>query len=130
MCSQRVLHCANVLWSDLEQSFVRYDPQQHHALAFLYIGTDPGILCLSQVTWTLWMLGYPDQALQKNHQVLTLAQKLSHPHSLAFALGHAAGLHQFLREAQAVQEHAEAAITLSTEQRFPYWLAWGTIMQG
>jgi hypothetical protein len=35
---------------------------------------------------TLWYLGYPDQALQMGQQALTLAQDLSHPFSLAFAL--------------------------------------------
>ncbi len=88
------------------------------------------MLCLSQAAWTLWMLGHPDQALQRNHAALTLAQELSHPHSLAFALGFAAKLHQFRREAQAAQERAEAAITLSTKQGLPYWLAWGTILRG
>src|SRR5262249_23818945 len=43
----------------LEPSFALYDPQQHHALAFVYAGADPGVLCLSQVTWTLWVLGHP-----------------------------------------------------------------------
>jgi predicted ATPase len=42
----------------------------------------------------------------------------------------AAVLHQFRREAQAVQERAEALMTLSTEQGFPYWLAFGTILRG
>jgi hypothetical protein len=31
----------------------------------------------------LWVLGYPDQALAKSHEGLTLAQELSHPFSLA-----------------------------------------------
>ena len=34
---------------------------------------------------TLWWLGYPDQALQRSHEALTLAQELAHPFSLAFA---------------------------------------------
>ncbi len=29
--------------------------------------------------WTLWLLGYPDQALQRSHEALTLAQELAHP---------------------------------------------------
>ena len=37
-------------------------PQQHRALAFRY-GHDPGVVCHSYAAWTLWMLGYPDQAL-------------------------------------------------------------------
>jgi predicted ATPase len=59
-----------------------------------------------------------------------LAQELIHPFSLAFALTLAAVVHQFRREGQAVQERAEALIALSTEQRFPQWLAYGTILRG
>ena len=40
------------------------------------------------------VLGYPDQALKRSQEALTLAQELSHPYSLAFALNFAAWLHQ------------------------------------
>ena len=76
--------------------------------AFLY-GHDPGVACLSYAALTLWYLGYPDQALKRSHEALTLAQELSHPFSLALALSFAAMLHQFRREGQAAQERAEAA---------------------
>ena len=59
-----------------------------------------------------------------------MAQELTHPFSLAFALTMAAVVHQFRREVQAVQERAEALIALSTEQGFPQWLAYGTILRG
>jgi len=78
----------------------------------------------------LWHLGYPNQALQRIRAALTLAQELSHPFSLAWALNFAAVLHQLRREGQAAQERAKAAITLSAEQGFPYWLARGTILRG
>ncbi len=61
---------------------------------------------------------------------ITLAQKLSHPFSLAYALGHAARLHQFRREEHAIQERTEAAIALSTEQGFPFFLTQGVIFRG
>jgi predicted ATPase len=48
----------------------------------------------------------------------------------AFMLNSVALVHQCRREAQAVQERAEALIALSTEQRFPYWLPYGTILRG
>ena len=51
----------------------------------------------------LWQLGYPDQALKKIQEALTLAQELSHPPSLAGALYFAAELHQLRREGQAAQ---------------------------
>jgi predicted ATPase len=107
-----------------EQGIALYDPQQHRSLAFRY-GIDPGVLCLSFASWALWLLGYVDQALNKSHEALALAQQLSHPHSLVAAIAFAAELHQYCREVQAVRERAEAAIMLSTEQGFAYWVAWG-----
>jgi predicted ATPase len=76
------------------------------------------------------MLGYPDQALQSTNESLTLAQELTHPFSLVYALTMAAIAHQFRQEVQAVQERAEALMALSTEQGFPLWLAYGTILRG
>jgi class 3 adenylate cyclase/predicted ATPase len=114
----------------LEQAAAFYNPQQHHALSFLYGGTDPGVLCLSCAAWALWFLGYPDQALTRAHDMLTLAQGLSHPFSMGMALNHAAWLHQQRREGQLTQEQAEAAIVLANEQGFPYWVAEGTILRG
>ena len=71
----------------LEQGIALYDPQQHHSHAFLYGRYDPGCPGLSYAAWVLWYLGYPDQALKRSHEALTLAQELSHPFSLALALG-------------------------------------------
>jgi adenylate cyclase len=79
---------------------------------------------------TLWLLGYPEQARQQSHEALTLVHELAHPHSLAVALDQSAWFHQFCREWQAVQERAEATITLSTAQGFAQWLAPGTIRRG
>ncbi len=112
--------------SYLEQGIDFYDPQQHRSRA----GSDPDVLCLLHLAWTLWLLGYPDQALHRSHQALTLAQELSHPFSLAFALDFAAEIHRLRREGQAAQKRAEASITLSTERGFTVWLAAGTILRG
>jgi predicted ATPase len=76
------------------------------------------------------LLGYPDQAFKRSQEALTLAQELSHPNSLAFALSFAAGLHRLRREGLSTQELAEALIALSTKQGFPHWLAQGAILQG
>jgi len=61
---------------------------------------------------------------------VTLAQQSAHPFSLGFALSGSAVFHQFRLEMQAVQEHAEAAIRLAKEQRFPYWMAFGAMLRG
>ncbi|MBI3800081.1 MAG: AAA family ATPase [Deltaproteobacteria bacterium] len=113
-----------------EQGVALYDLQQHRALTFLYGGVDPGMASYALTAQALWSLGYPAQALKRSHEAIILARELSHPHSLAFALGLGARVHQFCRERQAAQEQTEAAMTLSTEQGLPFWLAWGTIVRG
>jgi len=113
----------------LEQGMVLYDAQQHRSLAFLY-GTDPMVVCLSYTAWTLGLLGYADQALQRSDEALALAQELSHFHSLALALTWAVYLHQCRGELVAMQERLEALVALAAEQGFPYWLALGTIVGG
>jgi predicted ATPase len=92
----------------LEQRIALDDPLQHHTLTILYGGVDPGVHCLSYTIATLWLLGYPTQALKMGHETLILAQALSHPFSLLTTLCWITMLHQFRREEQTVQERAEA----------------------
>jgi tetratricopeptide (TPR) repeat protein len=78
---------ATLVWSGefaaarvhLEQERALYDPQQHHVHARLYGGHAPGVCGLSHAALALWILGYPDQALQRLREALTLAQALAHP---------------------------------------------------
>jgi class 3 adenylate cyclase/predicted ATPase len=107
-----------------EQGMALYDPRQPRS----YL--DHGVGCLSVAAWTLWLLGYPDQALKRSEEMLSLAQALSHPSSLGLALFFAAELRQFRREAQVAQVQAEAAIAFSTAQGLPTWLANGTVLRG
>jgi predicted ATPase len=92
-----------------------YDPQQHRSHALLYGGHDPGVCCQYFLALVLWLQGYPDQALQRSRTALTVVHGLAHPHSLAMTLNFGAWLGHFRREDRAVQELAEAAITLATE---------------
>jgi class 3 adenylate cyclase/predicted ATPase len=114
----------------LEQGLLLYDPQHHRVLTLLCGGEDPGVACGVFAAFTLWLLGYPDQALKKSYAALTLAQELTHPFSLAVALAFTVIVHQFRREEQATQEWAEATIALCSEQGIPMFLAWGTILRG
>src|SRR5262249_26357329 len=104
----------------VEQGIALYDPQQHHSLAFLY-RVDRGMGCRDIAAASLWYLGYPDQALTRIQEALTLGHELFHPLSLGHALIFAAMLHLFRREGQLAQERAEAVMTLASEQEFPFW---------
>ena len=47
---------------------------------------DPGVVSGSLLAQTLWLLGYPDQALVQGENTLGLARRLAHPFSLAYIL--------------------------------------------
>src|SRR5262249_43283383 len=46
----------------IELAISLYDPERHRPLDFRYGGTDSGVVGLSLASWTLWLLGYADQA--------------------------------------------------------------------
>jgi predicted ATPase len=113
----------------LEQGLAVYDFSQHHSLALLY-GIDPGEHCLCFTAYTLWSLGYPDQALQSVHKALALAQQFSHPFNLAFIMNSIVAVHQMRREGPAALEWAGKTLALCREQGFALLIALEAVMQG
>jgi predicted ATPase len=113
----------------LEQGIAVYDPRKHHAFTSVY-GADQGEQCLCYGAYVLWQLGYPDQALKRIYEALTLAQTFSHPFTLAYVSFCVALVHLLRREGQVAQERVEAVMTLSTEQGFPYFVAMGAFVRG
>jgi len=111
------------------QGIALYNPQHHRVSALLY-GDDAGVVCHSFAAWALWLLGYPDQGLARNDEMVSLAQQVAHPFSLSFALSAAAIFYQLCREERFTQECAEAAVSLAKDQGFPFWMAIGSLMRG
>jgi predicted ATPase len=101
-----------------EQVLALYDPRQHCYQAFVY-GQDTRVTGLSFAIYALWLLGYPDQALQRSQEMLAWACELDHPFSENWALTFAARLHRWRYEVQAVQELAQAMDQLWVEEGFP-----------
>jgi len=113
----------------LEAGIARYTPDQRRALVFR-MGHDLGVGCRVHAAQTLWLLGYPEQALTRLHEALALAHELSHPYSLAFARCWAAYVSQLRQDVPTVHEQAEAAVALATAQGSQPWAAWGASLRG
>jgi predicted ATPase len=128
-CPRLWLGALSVARRHLEDAITRYTPDQRRAPWFR-TGHDLGVACRFYAAQTLWLLGYPAQALAHLHEALTLAHALSHPLSLAWVLCRAAIFFQFCRDVAAVHEHAEAAVALTTKQGATQWVAQGTIFRG
>ena len=92
----------------LEEAITRYTPDQRRALVFR-MGQDPGVGCRVYAAFTLWLLGYPAQALTHIQEALGLAHELSHPFSLAYARCWAAFVSQVRRDVPAAYEQLHQA---------------------
>jgi predicted ATPase len=112
-----------------ERGISIYDAAQHRPLTWFY-GGEPGMVCHNYLAWTLWLQGYPDQALEQSREAIRLGREVTQAQSQAQALAASALLHQYRRETQQTLELAEAAITLASEQGLALWLGWGTILRG
>jgi predicted ATPase len=111
----------------LEHSLALYDPQQHRAYGFVF---DPGVDSLCTLARVLQLLGYPDQALRRSQEALTLARELAHPFSLSVALRAAASVHHRRGELPVAQAlHAEG-LALCREQGFAQETAQGMLLHG
>ena len=99
------------------------------AAAAYAFGQHPAVAYVSYRAWTTFVLGYFDQA-RVDPGPVERARELGHPFTLASALFFEAVLAQLRDEADAAREHAGAVMHLAREQRFPYWLAMGTVLDG
>jgi predicted ATPase/pimeloyl-ACP methyl ester carboxylesterase/DNA-binding SARP family transcriptional activator/tRNA A-37 threonylcarbamoyl transferase component Bud32 len=112
-----------------QQGLTLYNPEQHVSLD-AYYGEEPGIFCHYWAAHALWFLGYPDQAVAKVQNALTLAEELGYKFGLVHAQEQAVYAYQFRREVAAVQKWAAATVALAAEQGFPYRQATATILGG
>jgi predicted ATPase len=113
----------------LEQLNTLYNPDTHRPLSVHYgenLKTAGGAL----VAWTLWYLGYPEQAGKASDEALSLAQDLASPVDLTWAFIRSAWLHHHCQEVSVVEEHAAAGIALATEHRLPFLAAVGGVLHG
>jgi predicted ATPase len=111
-----------------EQSLALYEPQ--HRVYTFYYGVDSGVSSRTLLALALWVLGYPDQARQRSHAAVTLAQELAHPMSLVYARTFTAMLHQWGRESALTQHWTETTIALATEHGFPQFLQTNAFLLG
>jgi predicted ATPase len=113
----------------LERTVAIYDPKQHGAHAQIY-GHDPAVVCLMHASWALWLLGRPEQALQKCNESLAFARKLAHPSTSATVQAFLSCLQQWCGNVPEVEQSSASAIVISNEHDFAYYRAMATVLAG
>jgi predicted ATPase len=112
-----------------EQGVALYDPTRHISNTYLY-GQDPRVACLAFSAVSLWLLGYPDQAVERSRESVARGAELAHPTTRALSLYFATILRQYCQDAPAVQEGAETTAAIATEQGLSLWIANSFVMRG
>jgi adenylate cyclase len=68
----------------LARAVETYRPERSDTHIALF-SQDPKVICLVRLGYTLWYLGFPDQARRTCQEALALAREINHPLSLAYA---------------------------------------------
>ena len=122
--------------ADTERGIALYREDRHRLHAYEYGGHDTGVCAHAHRAVTLWIAGFPEQAVRASEAALALGHRLEHPPSLAHAAWWSATLRQLLRETEACRELAEMVIRIAVEQgskifmMCPLLLGWTLIQAG
>jgi len=93
------------------------------------VGVDSGIVCRITSANTLWLRGYPAQALKRVEEALHASQTLSHPSTHVLVLWWGGFVYQCCHEALIAQEWAQEMVRLSREQKYEMFEVTGNFQQ-
>jgi class 3 adenylate cyclase/tetratricopeptide (TPR) repeat protein len=114
----------------LDEAITLYDPVAHRDVAARYGEEDPGVAAYGYKAFVLWLLGYPERAVECGAMSIRLAESLPHPHSLALAFSVGAQLAYLRRDVDAARSASSAMLRLCEEQRFAYYLPTAKVHYG
>jgi class 3 adenylate cyclase/tetratricopeptide (TPR) repeat protein len=114
---------------ELERAISLYDPAQFHG-GTLSSQIDPHTFALIHLSWTLWVLGYPDQALHSSARSIALARSLSQPFTLAMSLTWACWTRRCCGEEEVARPLLEELRALTTSHRLTYLDACASYLEG
>ena len=113
----------------LEQAISLYNIDQHKSHIYLY-AHDPCVTGHGFLGFTLWTLGYPDQAVQCLVEGIALGQKIGHLLSLAYVQNAMAIVCQYRRDLAQLWNYSQPLLQMATKQDFHWFITQITIYQG
>jgi tetratricopeptide (TPR) repeat protein len=129
LIAHRIVGQAHFLTGDLTRGREHFEaivsvyvPAQHRPLTWLY-AQEPGMAGHALLGFTLWLLGYPDQALAHSEHSLRLGREVPQHNSQGNALAWACVHHQFRREPQRQASLATELTSLASDHGLKFWMA-------
>jgi predicted ATPase len=112
----------------LEESIALHKMEQSQAPALAY-GQASAAIGMVDLAYTLWLLGYPDQARGWVEAARRRAEAESRPLTSTYVLLSSGVIYDSLGDWPNALSLAEAAISLATEHGLIFWRAWGAIIR-
>ena len=113
----------------LEEALAVSGRTGHESLRSAY-GIDLRVMSLVYLSWTLFILGYIDQAQKLSRRALAEAKSSAHPLTLCVAFDRATAVADFCREIATATAHVDEMLALGTEQGFLVYVAKGDFFRG
>ena len=91
---------------------------------------DPPLGGMAELSWALWLLGYPNQAVERSREALELMCHISSAFTHGLVDFFSGDLHIFLRQAEEVLPLARDSVDLAAEQNLPFFSLTGNFQLG
>jgi tetratricopeptide (TPR) repeat protein len=114
---------------ELEEAYSLYDPSEQRAKT-LALQIDPGVNALCHLSWVLWLLGYPDQAVATSEKALETARELAQPFAVAMALFFACTTRASCGQHDAVRPMLDELMAVTSTHRLRYLGSVARVLQG
>jgi class 3 adenylate cyclase/predicted ATPase len=112
-----------------DRAIALYDPAEHRSLA-PHFGQDVRVATLSFRSLALWLLGYPQAALEDTDRALKDAREIGHAATLMYALFAAPLIPIQCGNYAAADAQTNEVVALADEKRALFWKARGMMNQG
>ena len=113
----------------LDQAIALYDPAEHRPLATRF-GQDVRVAALSFRSLALWLLGYPEAALEDTDHALKDAREIGQAATLMYALAFASFTQTFCGNYATANAQSDEVVPLADEKGSLLWKAYGMFNEG
>jgi ATP/maltotriose-dependent transcriptional regulator MalT len=113
----------------LERIFEIAPVNQHEFHGSLYV-LDPHVTSLSMLARLLTLTGELDLAMRRASESVEVANRLAHPHSLAYATFWVGWIFHARGEYEQSMTHLDSAMGLGRTHGIPLFVEWGRVMRG
>jgi class 3 adenylate cyclase/tetratricopeptide (TPR) repeat protein len=137
LCVGRLLRGQILVWQgqfveardELQGALSLYAPAVQRS-KILSSQIDPAINSRNHLGLTLWMLGYPDQALRATEEAVSAARAIKQPFALAMALFFSAFVKLYRGDRTASEETNRELRSVATEYHLSHFRATATVLDG